>query len=253
MLEILRDQVWEFVGGVFLGLVAIVVSIFLWWTQRRRKALSYEIISRTSLLSIEDEIKGKLEIFFDGKPVQDVHLIVFKIVNSGNVPIVSTDYERPVSLTFGENPQILSAEVSETNPDNLRASVDIEATRVVLGRVLLNSGDSITLKFLVSQLGEVSVDGRIVGVKEMRERTARGTENWLRSFVTPLLAFGMVGLVFVGVILAVAGNALDSPQVALTGAMLIVWGFIVGGIGTAILVIVLEIVKQITTSLLQGR
>ena len=91
MLEILRDQIWQFVGAAF-GFVAIIISIILWRTQRRRKALSYDIISRAPLLSVDDEIKGKLKIYFDGKPVQDIHLVLVKIINSGNVPIVSTDY-----------------------------------------------------------------------------------------------------------------------------------------------------------------
>jgi len=237
MLEILRDQVWEFVGGVFLGLVAIIVTIILWRTQRRRKALSYEIISRTPLLSVEDEVKGKVQILFDGNPVQDIHLVVLKIINSGNVPIVSTDYERPVSLSFGENPRILTAEVSETDPDNLEISVDIQATKVMLDPVLLNGGDSITLKFLVSQLDEINIDGRIIGVKDIRKHTAGITANRLRSFGAYLVLAGAT-LSVVGPVLAMVWDFIGLPP-PLSHIVFpsILGGFAMGGVGIVALVV----------------
>ena len=247
----LRDEVWQFIGA-FFGLVAIIVTIVLYRTQRRRKALSYEIISRTPLLSIGDEIKGKLQILFDGKPVQDIHLIVLKIINSGNVPIVSTNYERPVNLSFGENSWILTAEVSETDPEDLRATVNIENAKVALEPVLLNGGDSITLKLLVSQLGEINVDGRIVGVKDIRGLAAEGTGNWLRSFVVPLWATLFLLSSVVGVILFGAGEVLDSPQVASTGAMFLGYGLVGGLGGILVLAVVLSLVEAATAAL-RGR
>lgn len=182
MPEILRDPVWQFIGATF-AFAAVVVAIFLYWMQRQRKALSYEIISRTPLLSMEEEVQGKLQILFDDKLVQGVHLVAVRIINSGNVPIVSADYERPVNLSFGENTQILTAEVSETNPEILRATAAIEDTKVVLAPVLLNSEDSITLKILVSQFdGQISVDGRIVGVKGIR----KSVDGRAQYFVLPI-------------------------------------------------------------------
>jgi len=106
--------------------------------------------------------------------VQDVYLVVARIINTGNVPIVSTDYEDPVNLSFGENSPILTTDSSETNPDNLRASTNIEKKRVVLAPVLLNRGDSITIKMLISQFdGEIKVDGHIAGVKSIRKLAER--------------------------------------------------------------------------------
>ena len=266
MPAILRDQVWQFVGA-FFGLVAIIVSIVLYRTQRRRKALSYEIISRTSLLSIEDEIKGKLEIFFNGKPVQDVHLIVFKIINSGNVPIVSTDYERPLKLNFGEA-QVLTAEVAETNPNNLQVSVKIEetpfvskgrlvtelqpvtvwgTTKVVLEPVLLNSEDSITFKFLVSRLDEISVDGRIVGVKDIKA-TARQAQNLFQSLGGVVAKLG-IGALLVGVSIIVLSAVLDSSDGVAFGFVLALVGPFVMTVLLGVLNILEALLKSIIPSL----
>jgi hypothetical protein len=70
---------------IIVGLVSLVVVVIGLIIEYRtgffskrvpRKALSYDITSLTPLLSVKDEIKGKLEIYFDGKPVQDVRLVV---------------------------------------------------------------------------------------------------------------------------------------------------------------------------------
>lgn len=195
MQEIMRDPIWQFIVLAALALATVVVSILLFWMQHRRKALSYEIISRTPLLSVEGEVKGKLQILFDGEPVQDVYLVVARIINTGNLPIVSTDYEDPVNLSFGENSQILTTDSSETNPNSLRASTNIEKTKVVLAPVLLNRGDSITIKMLISQFdGEIKIDGHIVGVKSIRKLV----EGRVQSFI--LMMSGMV-MSFVGLFL----------------------------------------------------
>jgi hypothetical protein len=191
MQEIMRDPVWQFIVIAALALAALVVAIL----QHRRKTLSYEIISRTPLLSVEEEVKGTLQILFDGKPVQDVYLVVARIINTGNVPIVATDYEDPVNLSFGENSQILTTDSSETNPDSLRASTSIEKTNVVLAPILLNMGDSITIKMLISQFDdEIKVDGHIAGVKSIRKLG----EGQVPAFI--LMLSGMV-MSFVGLFL----------------------------------------------------
>jgi hypothetical protein len=244
MLEILRDQIWQFVGATF-GFVAIIVSTVLYWTQRRRKALSYDIIVSSPLVSAVDEIKGRLEIYFDGKPVQDIHLVGVKIINSGNVPIVSADYERPVSLSFGREAEILSAKALEPNPDSLQASVDIEATRVVLKPVLLNGGDSITLTSLVSGLSEISVDGRIVGVKDMRELAGvRGLNPFMSLLL--LLLYGAFGLTGLGGLIIGFGTTND------LGGTLIVSGLCLLFI-VAVIVIVVNFLGDLVKARLLGR
>jgi len=205
MPEALRDPIWQFIGAL-LAFSAIVISILLYWMQRRRKVLSYEIVSRTPLLSVEEEVKGKLQILFDGSPVQDVHLVIIKVMNSGNMPIVSADYERQVRIAFGENTRILTAEVSETSPDNLEASVSLESKAVVLAPILLNSGDSITVKMLVSQFDrEISVDGRIVGVKTIK----RAGEGRVQYYI---LTMGGMVLTLVGTIVLTRSSPPPPPD-----------------------------------------
>ena len=51
MFDLLRDPLWQFIGAL-LALLAIGVSVALYLIQRRKKRLSYEIVSNSSLLTM---------------------------------------------------------------------------------------------------------------------------------------------------------------------------------------------------------
>jgi hypothetical protein len=171
MMDILRDSIWQFAGAIF-GLVAILVSVIFFLAQRKRKSLAYEVVTNTPLLSVAEEIKGKLKILYEDKLVSKVQLVLLKLTNTGNIPILSSDFDREVSFSFGASTQILSAEISDTEPkDNSDASIVINGFKVIVKPILFNSGDSITVRALLGQFdGKIIVDGRIVGVKEISEK-----------------------------------------------------------------------------------
>ena len=220
MPDILRDPLWQFVGAV-LGIFAIIVSIVLFFVQRKKKTLSYEILSKTPVLSATEEIAGQLQILFQGKVVQKVYLLVIRLSNTGNVPIASSDYERPILIRFGEGARILTAEVSESDPKNLNAKVDIHDQGVLVKPVLLNSGDSITIKSLVSDYsGQLDIDGRIIGVKNICPK--RDTSNIWSAILM------VAGMVLFG-IAAIASKETASPAFSMFEKNLLVGvSFLVG-------------------------
>ena len=128
MIELIRDPIWQFVA-VILAIVAIIITVILFFYQRQKKAISWQIISNAPLLKIDEDIKRNLQVVFNGKPVQDIQLIIARIINTGNVPIKSTDYERPINLNFGKEAQILTAEITETSPNNLEAYANMKEKR----------------------------------------------------------------------------------------------------------------------------
>ena len=206
MLEILRDPIWQFTGA-FLALVAILISVIQTRIPQQRKKMSHKTISVTPVLSIAEDVKGKLAIWFDKKSVQDLHRIVIKIFNSGDLPTRSADYDSPVRCSFGAKAQVLAVEVTETTPTSLQASVKatINKTMVVLTPILLNPEDSVTLDLLVNQYESLEVEGRIVGVGDIREaiegRIDFSVNEWIAILGT-LAVFAVVATVF----LSIAGN-----------------------------------------------
>lgn len=223
MTEVLRDPVWTFVGAA-LAILAIIVSIFLWAIQRRKKTLSYDVISSFSLLSVREEIEGKLKVLFEDNPVKNVHLFIIRLINTGNVPITSADYERPVEFSFGEDARILSSEVTATKPENL----DVEAEEIdnfyVLLPLLLNPKDSITIKFLVSDYsGPIRIESRIIGVKGL-EPLRDG--QWR----TPILVFAGMAIMAIGLYCGISSDStLDAKPLTTqnkVGLTLLVTGYI---------------------------
>lgn len=186
----LRDPIWQFV----IGILALALTFVGTWRALNTKALSVEVVSETPLLTVQDEAAGRLQIAFEGKPVQDVILSIIKVSNTGDVPILVTDFQRPLTLSFGQNAEVLSAEVVEMTPPNIGASAKAVSNIVELSPVLLNSGDTATLKILLTKYeNNVTVDARIVGVGQVVLNTIKSPTMWhyLIYFI------GVIGLAIV--------------------------------------------------------
>lgn len=188
--------------SIIVATIAIFISVVLYLKQKKRKEISYAILSKVQLLSVKSEIKEKVTILFEDKPTQQVHLAEILIFNSGNISVVKEDFKRPISLGFGNKAQILSAEITETSPENLEAEDRIQGKKVVLKLELFNSNDSVLLKMLVSRLSDIKVDGRIVGIKKINEFRRKEKRYILPIFFGMAVEFlGFYVLVFLDHIL----------------------------------------------------
>ncbi|WNZ46551.1 hypothetical protein Q2T42_01705 [Leptolyngbya boryana CZ1] len=164
VLNFLRDSIWQFVGAL-LAIVAIVISVIIFFLQKSNKLLTYEILSETALLSVAKEVEDKVQILFEGNVVQGVHLILLQISNTGNVPILPSDFLKDLTISFDGSAEILSAEITEKKPHSIDTNITINGTQLIISPSLWNSGDTITVKSLVSEFKEdVQVSGRIVGI-----------------------------------------------------------------------------------------
>jgi hypothetical protein len=188
--DLLRDPIWQFVS-VVLALVPILASAILRFWQRPRKELSYRVLSHAPLTSVPDEPETTLQVLPEDAQVRAVDLVFVRLANTGNVPVLPTDYEREVRFAFGDAATVLTAEVVETNPDDIEASVRPIGGTIVLEPLLLNGGDFVTIKALVSQSDALVVPhGRVVGVKHIELELGIGTERLYRSIM--LLYLGLL-------------------------------------------------------------
>jgi hypothetical protein len=154
-----------------IGIVAIFITILLYLKTRKRKSLTYEVVSEYPLISVDDEIKGKLQILFNGEAIENVHLLSIKFINDGNIPISAGDYERPLTINFEGESNLLSAEFVKGNPVNLIASLKVQNKIIELEPVLMNGSDFFLVKVLIGQYsGKFNIDTRIIGVKFIRRR-----------------------------------------------------------------------------------
>lgn len=174
-MEFLSNPIWQIIANAAIGLLTIIVSIIIFRKQLNRKSITYEVISDTPILSLKEEIKGRVQVLFDSKPVGDVRFVILKIWNSGNISILPNEYIEPIRIDFGEKAEILDADVLETIPNNIKdkvkASLKLNTEYIILEPFLLNSKDSITLKVLFTRThiaGETQVNARIVDINQIQ-------------------------------------------------------------------------------------
>jgi hypothetical protein len=194
-MDMLRDPLWQFVGAV-VAVLALVLSVVIALAQRQRKRLGYDIETATPVLTMREELAGRLKVLLDDAPVEDLGLYILRISNHGNVPIRPADYDRPIKITFGADSQILSAEVTEQRPSNLGAAVTFDSSCVTIQPLLLNARDSFQMKCLVTRAKRIEVEGRLAGVSRIESST---------SALSP----SRVLLGFVGLLMFVAGPFLE--------------------------------------------
>lgn len=228
MIEFFRDPLWQFIGAL-LTLVTIAISIFVFVKERAKKAVTYQIHSFYRFLSISEKEKGDFRVLYKGNEIQDLFLISLQIANTGNMPIASKDFERPIVFTFGESSKIFSVEVIATQPKTLSAELSIKNNKVVLSPLLLNSGDVIDIKCLVTspQLDKIAADGRIIGVKEIVEK---------RVNIYRYLVWNLIGSIFM--VLGIIGILATKPMISFERLqpiwpflLLLTIGFTIGIIG----------------------
>lgn len=199
LVEALKTPFWQFVVTSCLSILVGVMAIFFqWFLTRRRKELSYSLLTNTAIVNVREDYEERIEIRFLGRRVSSVRLIIFKLINNGHKAIVPDDYVESVVLRFAGDSRILSAAVVETDPPALKKiyAEDIgnsQGGEVTFPNKLLNSGDWLKLNILVSDFqGPVTVTGRIVDVKEIKEMKDLAGRKRLT----------FAGLFFTGVILS---------------------------------------------------
>ena len=176
-----------------IGVLAILAAIWISLTQRKKKNLSYEIISNIRLLEVENDLQKKVKVLYEGSEVKNVHLLTLRFTNNGNQPIDENDYVYPIKISFNANAVILTDEIIDEEPGNLGLKLWQEENVLSLSPLLLNSKDAFSVKALIGDFeGFPIIDGRIKGVKSISERKGSTPTMLLISFA--LITGGLLTL-----------------------------------------------------------
>jgi hypothetical protein len=214
-----QDPTFQFIILAAIAIITIIITVVLYWKQRQKKKLSFALLS-TPLLSVKNEIKKKVQILYDGKPVDQVHLAVVKIINPGNTLIEKKDYETPIILDFGKDSEILSGSMTEAEPKGLKPTWRTQGSAMTIEPLLLNSGDNFTFNLLVKGYEDMSITGRIAGVKEITPFKKSNRKYY---------AYTLIGMSveISGVLLALGDiHALVTLPIAFFGTALAIYGIL---------------------------
>lgn len=217
MWEVLRDSIWTFIGAI-IAIIAIPIGFLI---VRKQKRLTYEK-EVTELVKVDPRITERLQVLFDGNLVNQLNLVLLRFANSGNSPIDPSDFQNDIELTFGETAQILKAEVTDKQPENIEIELSNDGSKIGLKPTLLNQKDAFALMLLVANYKKISVNGRIKGVKKVKEVTpSEGSTFWL-----PFIVLGMI-MELIGMSLIPSNpTSLELPIVAAIGIILMVVPYI---------------------------
>lgn len=210
---LLGSPAWT-AGATILAAIGLGLTIYLYRKSKFRKRLTYWV-SIIELVSVHGDAKDEIQISYGGEVVERVHLIEISLKNTGNVPIPGSDYEVPFSVVLGEGSKVLRAEVAKVNPAELSPTVEVanepnrpsaaveepEAgedviTKVKLAPMLLNAGDRLSIKILVSDFaGDPDLDYRIVGVSRLINGADPKQRTWKQKWGDNWPALGL-GIAF---------------------------------------------------------
>ncbi|WP_201591590.1 hypothetical protein [Psychrobacter sp. Pi2-51] len=158
----------EILLGLLAVIAAITVPLIIYFLQKSKKRLAYEVVSNTQLVGVKSEVQNKIKIYYENKLVENVHLVSIRIINSGNQPISIDDFARPISIQLGSSTNILTCEVLEQSPKDLDISILKMQNSVEIQPLLLNPNDSFNLNILLSDYREeLEVSARVKGVAKV--------------------------------------------------------------------------------------
>ena len=227
----------------YLGLAVVLATLFVPFLISRRKKLFFEVVYEAKLLGSEgndpepatetNDVAGPM-LF-----VIDLHNVPGGLSGGllGTVDIAPAQYQREISLGFGEKTHILEAEVLES-PHDMEAKVLTDRSqeeRLVLEPVALERGGLIRVKAVVKNpkpepdpfwVGGgvryiVEVDGRIVGVRQIQrkwESQKLMVSAFLAGALGVILDYSVVG--WIRSLLAEDRTWLLAPPAFLLGAQL---------------------------------
>lgn len=139
-------------GILFGGLISYFISRFYYKKTIKVKTLScYVQYISEFLTDIDEDVKKKLEIDYDGQKVNSIYQVQFIIANTGDFPI--RDIIRPLTLKIPNQAEVLDANIIHIEPNgrevSLKTTKNTNENVVEFQFPLLNSSDYFVTKLLV--------------------------------------------------------------------------------------------------------
>jgi hypothetical protein len=197
-MSLLSDLTFQYITIILVAILTLAVGILAYLRRHTSKSLSFKIVNIIPMLSFRKEIRDKIKVTYEGNDVEDVTVFLLGFVNTGNVPVVPSDFIKPFSISFAKDVKVLTAELFESKPANMGLDLTSSPDTVTIKPLLINPKDSFTIKILTTKsFTEFGTDFRIIGVNEIKQIKPKLTEPnlFFMAYVTfmALLFVSLVG------------------------------------------------------------
>lgn len=161
--------------------VSVALISFLTTVQSKKKELSVSYLGSDPLIAVDSgPATSDLKVDYKGSAVKSLNKMNFAIRNTGSVAIKAEDVKEPLTLSFQNGVNILSALVERTRPTlTFRTVASAGANSVSFDFPLLNPGDEAFVAVYVynSVPTMPQVTGRIVDVKQIEQADSSGNRH----------------------------------------------------------------------------
>lgn len=180
-------------------IVSIIIAITAYYLQRKKKELTYSVIANESVVSVLKGEEENLEIFFKGVKIdKQLKMVIIQLSNTGKVEIKRDDFDTDISFIFPNETRILQTNIGEQNPTDLGTLLKNEDNILYLEKTLLNSGDFMNIKVLVTNMNnkDIKCSARIAGIKSIKKRELHSGKSDVNPIKIALYSFIICTFVF---------------------------------------------------------
>ncbi len=203
-MRLLRDSIWQFIAAL-ITLVALAWAVYTYAGARETKSLRVEILANSPMISVKDDVSKDISILYKDKPVRTLSLMLLRISNTGNVPILETDYSRPILFSLSPDAEIGEASITETKPKGLPIYPSrITPNQVELSRSLLNPGDQALLRILALNNDQtLDLTARIAGISDIKLLAGLSDQTQPNKSADPFFPCMLLLLALLGFVIAI--------------------------------------------------
>lgn len=194
---------WKFWIALVATLAGVVVPVWLWRADLEARSLHFKMLSQTSLHPLDAPKTLDLKVSAAGIELPTPYLTVFELINNGEKPVPSADFETPIEIVATNKARIVRTSVTKASPEDLVPSISTEEAAVKIKPLLFNPGDSLTIAILTSGDQPAFVSrARIAGIRSVPivDEREKITPRWVVavSAVVMLMALAAAGVVVDG-------------------------------------------------------
>lgn len=158
---------WKWLIGIVITILASLIPFFVSDFFPINKKLSfrtdyYSSVIKEELLEKDNEFK----IYYKDKEVKQGNWVVFSIFNNGEVPILKTDFEKPIEIKVTKDVSILNFKIVNSKPENFTPEFDLKKDKIIIKPLLINPSDYVQFKLLTAGDGKTVIKptARIIDV-----------------------------------------------------------------------------------------
>ncbi|OAI00155.1 hypothetical protein A1353_19635 [Methylomonas methanica] len=169
LLELRNEHMNRFLNmkslTLVLTIISVIIPVWIWRSDLESRSLQLRVASQVNLQPDNVGSISGLQVAVDGVPLKSPYLTVLELSNDGDKPIPSADFEAPLEIRLAEGSVVARAQVTETKPKDIEASLSWETQAIKIKPLLLNPKDIVTVSVLTSgKKPEFGARARIAGI-----------------------------------------------------------------------------------------